>query len=143
MEEYRKIPNIFKFDSKYKEIVSLNEPFESLKNLKWIGTEKVDGTNIRIHWDGHKVEIRGRTDSAKFQGGLHEYLESQFMTNEAEYIFEQTFEDKDVVLYGEGYGPKIQAGGGLYSNSPKFIMFDVDIGHYHLPGLMSQILPRT
>ena len=48
-----------------------------------------------------------------------------------EYVFEQIFENKEVIIYGEGYGPKIQAGGDLYSDKPKFIVFDINIdGHY-------------
>lgn len=132
MNEYRKIPNMFKFDAKYQTIVGTNEPFKSLENLIWIGTEKVDGTNVRVHWDGHTVEVKGRTDNAQFQGELFGYLEQKFLTKEAEYIFEQNFGEKDVVIYGEGYGPKIQAGGGLYSTTPKFIAFDIDIDHTHL-----------
>ena len=36
--------------------------FEDLECNDWIWTEKVDGTNIRVHWDGHKVSFGGRTD---------------------------------------------------------------------------------
>lgn len=131
MNEYRKIANVFKFDAKYQNIVDLNEPFKSLENLTWVGTEKVDGTNIRIIWDGYKIEIKGRTDNAQFQGELYDTLSQMFLTKEMEYVFEQIFENKEVVIYGEGYGPKIQAGGGLYSDKPKFIVFDINIdGHY-------------
>lgn len=131
MNEYRKIANVFKFDAKYKTIVGLNEPFNSLKNLMWVGTEKVDGTNIRIIWDGYKIEIKGRTDNAQFQGELYDTLSQMFLTKEMEYVFEQIFENKEVIIYGEGYGPKIQTGGGLYSDKPKFIVFDINIdGHY-------------
>lgn len=131
MKEYRKIQNVFKFDEKYKKIVDLNEPFKSLSELTWVGTEKVDGTNIRIHWDGHKIEIGGRTDKAQFQDDLKTYLDSIFLTEEMEYIFEQVFGEKDVMIFGEGYGPKIQ-NGGTYSDTPKFIVFDIDINGYHL-----------
>ena len=131
MNEYRKIANVFKFDAKYKNIIGLNEPFNSLKNLMWVGTEKVDGTNIRIIWDGYKIEIKGRTDNAQFQGDLFDTLSQMFLTKEMEYVFEQIFENKEVIIYGEGYGPKIQAGGDLYSDKPKFIVFDINIdGHY-------------
>lgn len=131
MNEYRKIANVFKFDAKYQNIVDLNEPFKSLENLTWVGTEKVDGTNIRIIWDGYKIEIKGRTDNAQFQGELYDTLSQMFLTPEMECVFEQIFETKNVVIYGEGYGPKIQAGGDLYSDTPKFIVFDINIdGHY-------------
>jgi len=35
-----------------------------LADFEWHFTEKVDGTNIRVHWDGHKVEFGGRTERA-------------------------------------------------------------------------------
>lgn len=127
MNEYRKIANVFKFDAKYQNIVDYNEPFKSLQDLKWYGTEKVDGTNIRIIWDGYKIEIKGRTDNAQFQGDFLKTISKMFLTKEMEYIFEQLFENKFVIIYGEGYGPKIQAGGELYSNEPKFIVFDINI----------------
>ncbi len=132
MKEYQKISNIFLFDSKYKEILGLNEPFETLKNIEWIGTEKVDGTNIRIYWDGHNIQIKGRTERAEIPTHLMEYLSQVFLTEEMEYVFEQLFQDKEVYLFGEGYGNKIQANGDKYSKSPSFILFDVNINGYDL-----------
>ena len=38
-----------------------NETVRYLKDAIWEFTEKVDGTNISIVWDGHKVEFHGRT----------------------------------------------------------------------------------
>ena len=132
MKEYPKISNIFKFDEKYRNIVGMTETYEVLKGLQWLGTEKVDGTNIRIYWDGHKIEIAGRTDRAIIPAHLLKHLEDTFKTQEMEYVFEQMFNDKEVYLFGEGYGAKIQAGGGLYSQDPKFILFDVNINGYDL-----------
>lgn len=132
MREYRKIANVFKFDEKFRTIVGLNEPFNSLKDLHWIGTEKVDGSNIRICWDGHEVTIKGHTDNAQFQGDSEKFLKDLFLTKEMEYVFEQIFEEKEAIIFGEVYGPKIQQGGGLYSETPKFIVFDIDIDGYHL-----------
>ena len=40
-KEYQKIGNIFKFDEKFRTIVGLNEPYETLKNIIWQGTEKL------------------------------------------------------------------------------------------------------
>lgn len=132
MKEYRKIANLFKFDTKYKHIEGLNEPYKTLKDIKWIGTEKVDGTNVRVYWDGHKITLAGRTDNAQWQGDLYGELEKIFLVQEMEYIFEQVFGDKEAYVFGEGYGPKIQAGGGLYSDTPKFIVFDITIDGHEL-----------
>ena len=37
-----------------------------------------------------------------------------------------------VTLYGEGYGPKIQKGGGNYREDASFVLFDVKIGDFWL-----------
>ena len=70
MKEYQKIANIYKFDEKYRNIVGLNETYELLKDLTWEGTEKVDGTNVRIHWDGHDIEIKGHTEKSQLPSHL-------------------------------------------------------------------------
>ena len=41
-----------------------------------------------------------------------------------EQIFEQKFGNEQVILFGEGYGSKIQNGGN-YSAEPNFILFDI------------------
>ena len=47
-----------------------------------------------------------------------------------EELFEQKFGETDVIIFGEGYGPKIQ-NGGLYRDDVDFIVFDVLInGNY-------------
>lgn len=127
MEEYRKIPNVFKFDANYKNIIGLNEPFDTLKDIKFIGTEKLDGTNTRIYWDGHKIQIAGRTDKSQWQGDLYKTLSEMFLTDRAEYLFEQVFGEKEAYIFGESVGPKIQAGGELYCSKPDFYVFDVTI----------------
>ena len=131
MKGYTKIGNVFQFDEKARTIVGMTDLYQSLNNIQWIGTEKVDGTNIRVHWDGHRVTFGGRTDKADIQRELMDYLTDLFCSQEMEYVFEQIFEDKDVTLYGEGYGAKIQSGGD-YSPTQKFILFDIEIDDYYL-----------
>jgi hypothetical protein len=38
----------------------------------------------------------------------------------------------EVCLYGEGVGPGIQKGGGGYSPTKTFVLFDIKIGHFWL-----------
>lgn len=103
--------------------------FEYLSNNGWIWTEKVDGTNIRVHWDGHKVEFGGRTAAAQIPAKLVTRLRELF----PEELFEQQFQDTAVTLYGEGYGAGIQKGGGNYKpDGVNFILFDVRIGGFWL-----------
>ena len=72
--EYPKIKNVFKFDEKYRSILGLNEPYESLKNIEWYGSEKCDGMNIRIAWDGHRISISGHTAKSVIPDHMMKYL---------------------------------------------------------------------
>lgn len=110
-----------------------NPAVEMLKDVKWIGKEKIDGTNIRICWDGHKVSIGGRTDNAQLPVDLLNYLQGVFCSAASEQIFEEKFGDKEVFLFGEGYGAGIQKGGGLYRTDKGFILFDVSVNGMFLP----------
>lgn len=131
MIEYHKIEGLFKRDEQTKQLLEgtyRNETIEFLKDLTWQFTEKIDGTNIRIIWNGHKVEFRGRTDRAQITSALLNRLIELFGGEVNEQIFEQNFGDKQVMLVGEGYGAKIQGVGGLYRPDQDFILFDVMIG---------------
>ena len=131
MREYHKIETVFNRSTDGdKRLIwgdYRNETVEYLANNIWQFTEKIDGTNIRIHWDGHNVEIGGRTDRAQIPKHLMDYLSATFLTPEVEELFEQTYGEKDVMLFGEGYGAKIQNGGD-YRSDVSFILFDVLIG---------------
>ena len=132
MNKYHKIPSVFKRDvdgsKKLIEGEFESELVKYLKDNQWIFTEKVDGTNIRVNWDGHKVTFGGRTDNANIPADLMNRLIEIFVNDETEELFEQKFGETEITLYGEGYGPKIQKGGGLYRDNVDFIMFDAQIG---------------
>ena len=102
-----------------------NETVEYLKDNKWLCSEKIDGTNIGIVWDGHKVSFQGRTERAQIPTPLVNKLNELFGGTINEEMFEQKFGETNVILFGEGYGPKIQKGGGLYRDDVSFILFDV------------------
>lgn len=131
MYEYHKIETLYQRDMKgSKKLmpgVYRDETVESLKDIKWQFTEKIDGTNIGIHWDGHKVHIQGRTERAQIPAFLLDRLSELFGGDENEQLFEQTFGETEVVLFGEGYGAKIQKGGSYIPNGVDFILFDVYI----------------
>ena len=135
MELYHKIETLFKREDfgKHKLLIGeyRNPTVEQCKNLEWMFTEKIDGTNIRIYWDGHKVSFNGRTDNAQLHKDLFQYLHDTFCTSEVEQVFEQNFGEKEVYLFGEGYGAGIQKGGG-YRKDKSFILFDVKIDGYFL-----------
>ena len=129
LKEYHKIETLFERDLKTKKLIEgsfRNKTIEYLKNNKWQFTEKIDGTNIRIYWDGHKVSYYGRTDKAQIPAELMNKLVELFGGEVNEEIFEQKFGETEVMLVGEGYGEKIQKG-GLYRKGQDFILFDVMI----------------
>lgn len=137
MTEYHKIETVFERDTagskKLIEGQYRNPTVDYLKNNFWEWTEKIDGTNIRIHWDGHQVSFGGRTDRAQIPADLVNRLNELFGGETNAQMFEQKFGETEVTLYGEGYGAKIQKGGGLYkSDGVDFILFDVHVGNVWL-----------
>ena len=100
-----------------------------LADLRWDWTEKIDGTNIRVCWDGHKITFGGRTDNANIPAELVTRLNEIFINDAAEELFEQTFGEHEVIIFGEGYGRKIQKAGSYYiPTGVDFIVFDVLVG---------------
>lgn len=134
MKEYHKIQTVFKRDpeTKHKTLLegyySLPE-FEYLANNKWVFTEKVDGTNIRVYFRDGKVTFGGRTDRAKIPATLVERLNERFLPQAAR--FAEVFNGADVCLYGEGYGAKIQKGSN-YRPDQDFVLFDVIVADWWL-----------
>lgn len=137
MIEYNKIETLWKRDldgtKKLMPGVYNNPTVEYLKDNIWQFTEKIDGTNIRVYWDGHNVSFGGRTEDAQIPSPLVNKLNEMFLTDEVEQIFEQKFGEMPVMLFGEGYGPKIQKGGGKYRSDVSFILFDVLISGNYQP----------
>lgn len=129
MTEYTKIETIFERDMEgTKKLIDgkfRNETVEFLKDNQWIGTEKIDGTNVGIVWDGHKVSYQGRTERAQIPTHLMNKLIEMFGGTVNEEVFEQKFGEMQAILFGEGYGAKIQKGGGNYRSDVSFILFDV------------------
>lgn len=135
METYHKIETLFVRDMEgNKKLIEgqfRNELVEYVKDCKWIFTEKVDGTNVRVHWDGHKVSFGGRTDNAQMPMPLMEKLQELFSGDVNEELFEQKFGEDEATFYGEGYGGKIQKG-SAYNPTQDFILFDVMVGEMFL-----------
>ncbi len=130
MVEYTKIRAVFNRDTNgSKKLIEgsyCDETVEFLKNNPWICTEKIDGTNIGIVWDGHRVTYQGRTETAQIPAHLMTKLLELFGGDVNEQLFEQKFGETPVILFGEGYGAKIQ-NGGAYRSDVSFILFDVYI----------------
>jgi hypothetical protein len=136
MKKYHKIDTIFHRDPNTNHKTLINgqfsrREFEYLQDCTWIGTEKIDGTNIRSIWypptfvgDSCAVNFRGKTDNAQIPPFLDHKLKSLITINR----FKEIWPEKQVTLYGEGYGDKIQKMGKRYiPDDCGFILFDVQI----------------
>jgi len=144
--EYHKIQSIFKRDpeTKHKTMLfgeySIPE-FAFLKDNEWDFTEKVDGTNIRVY---HNPEMGGFSTNGKINpvsfGGrtANSQLPARLVNKLNEMFTSELFDaadltSTDLVLYGEGYGAKIQKGGGNYiPDGVSFVLFDIKIGDWWL-----------
>ena len=134
--EYHKIQTLWKRDKRNVIVPGefTTDELKYLKDLPWRWSEKIDGTNIRAHWDGRTVTLNGRTDNAQLPARLVETLaplvaDTELWSN----IFGTGDGEKqpDVTIYGEGYGAGIQKG-GVYGPDQKFIVFDVLIDGWWL-----------
>ena len=133
MTEYHKIQTVFNRnpETKYKTLLEgewAKPEFDYLKDNLWIGTEKVDGMNIRIMWRANEVLFAGKTDAAMLPPKLMVQLQELFPISKMATLFDSC----DACLYGEGYGAGIQKGGGLYRPVPGFVLFDVNIDDWWL-----------
>lgn len=128
--EYQKIQTVFKRDDR--NVIMPGEwtlpELDYLANSLWRWTEKVDGTNIRLHWDGNQVTVGGRTDNAQVPATLVNNLASHMEDTDWKEVFPDA---DDVTVYGEGYGAKIQSG-GQYRQDQALIVFDVRVGPWWL-----------
>ena len=134
MKEYHKIQTVFKRDpaTKHKTLLEGDysiPAFGYLAKNKWVFTEKIDGTNIRVNFENGVVTFGGRTDNAQIPAFLVQKLMEIFTVEKLAAIFPEG----NACLFGEGYGARIQKGGGNYiANGVGFILFDVHCGGYWL-----------
>ena len=138
MIEYVKIPTVnMRAEDGSKKLIEdtyRDETIEYLKDLPFFWQEKIDGTNISIVWDGHKVEFHGRTENALIPSHVINRLNELFNTPETEELFEQKFGEWSFILYGEGFGQRIQgngSGGNYLENGVDFSLFDVYAADSH------------
>lgn len=130
MKEYHKIQTMWHRDpaTKHRTLLEGQWSTPELAMLAdspiWTGTEKIDGTNIRVHWDGKMPMFGGRTDSAQIPTFLLDSLMQTFTTVR---LLESLGDRGGVTLYGEGCGEKIQKVGAMYG-APQFVLFDVCAG---------------
>jgi len=123
--KYEKIQTLWKRDPEKKYSIMIGEyskpEFSQIK--EWVLTEKIDGMNIRVIYNKEGVRFAGRTDNAHIPVSLFEMLTKTFTIEKLSSVFDLE-KANEIILYGEGYGPKIQKGGN-YRKDQSFILFDV------------------
>lgn len=126
-KKYHKINSLFYRDENKDFIFGKYsmEEYYALRESSWIIKEKIDGTNIRIGWDGEKVLINGKTNRANLLPGLIAKLQELFPV--------QKFIDLQyppMIIYGEGLCRKGARKSFLYLEKDcdyDFIAFDIRI----------------
>ena len=122
--EYPKIETAFKRDEDFKiDSTKLKRPeYDLVKSWQW--TEKIDGMNIRVCWDGiGNFTILGRTDKANIPSDLAGFINGCIDLAGID-KFKEVFPLQSAIIYGEGYGVGIQKG-GAYSKTKAFAVFDI------------------
>lgn len=132
---YHKIKAPFKRSDDGKMVVTSvfqSKTLEQLKNINWLGTEKIDGTNTAIYWNGHEFSVHGHSEKSQFSLDAIALLDSIWKTDAMEEKVEEFFGETEAIFYGETYGGKIGAHGKDYGEL-RFILFDIyfpNTNHY-------------
>lgn len=103
------------------------EPLYKVKDLldlfEVVVTEKVHGVNIRFGFVGERFYFGGRNQSSASE--KFNFMGFEEKTDEIKEALIQN-DCRDIVFFGEWYGPKIQKGIN-YGGDRKFIIFDAQI----------------
>ncbi len=133
MLRYHKIHGLWQRNTKGKildyEVFSKPE-FKYLRENQWMWTEKIDGMNVRIHWDPGYGEVKfgGRNENSQMPMPLLAHLQTAFSFEK----LKANYPDFPLTFYGEGFGGAIQRAGATYAGTQRFILFDVRVGDYWL-----------
>lgn len=133
-DEYPKIHSLFKRNEKgVFETPPEGGDYYSIPEFacvyEWVLSEKIDGTNIRIGYQAalgeyeSKIIIGGRTKNAQLPMQLVTFLADKFSLSK----MKEVFEDRNVVLYGEGYGSSIKDKNKKARDREGFVLFDAVI----------------
>lgn len=143
MTEYPKIQTLYNRNEKTRKVITTQLRLKEFEIPKfWYVTEKIDGTNVRVFYNPAMQTVRfgGKTDNAQMPMNLVEYLQKTLTVEKLSDVFPKEEYDGgedidnssfEIILYGEGYGEKIQSGGN-YRKGVSFRLFDVKIGRWWL-----------
>jgi hypothetical protein len=131
--EYPKINSLFKRNPTDNTFIFGDYACPEFTLIKqWRVEEKVDGTNVRIIFEPaaeHPVTILGRSKDSGMPTFLVDYLKAHFTAERLSAVFDIQHK---CILYGEGYGSRIQSAGPYYRKDVSFMLFDIHIGSFWL-----------
>lgn len=127
MIDYPKIKTLFERDDDFNvDTTRLRHKSFSQVNY-WLLTEKLDGTNIRLHHQKGRAAnlyFKGRDDRSQMPCDFLEYLQDTFTQ---ERIFQALDPDfRSFTIFGEGIGGRIQKTGPRYGQM-RLVLFDVHV----------------
>lgn len=128
--EYPKIETLWNRDERTHKVIPGALRCAEFGNVKqWRVTEKIDGMNVRVTLqpDG-TVTYQGRTNDAQMPIPLLAYLHEVLPPTRLVDVFDS---GQRVIIFGEGYGGKIQKGHN-YRPTPALRIFDVLVGEWWL-----------
>lgn len=146
---YHKIRNLFKRDPNTHKLLDEMVCPEIDNNRYWVGTEKLDGMNIRVTIERnivvsavgpfHRIMVGGKTENATMQDSWIEHVLGYFAVPKLITLPEELWDSNDrLVIYGELCGPKIN-GNPHRLDHLKFAMFDVEGKRFLPPDLVARI----
>lgn len=93
------------------------------ENALMYASEKIDGTNVGIKWDGDRVSFVGHTDKSTFCPRYLAYLNERFGTPQFESVLEEVFGEQSAFIFGEGVSKDYSHHYGYPDG--EFIMYDI------------------
>ena len=69
------------------------------ENVFMYASEKIDGTNVGIKWDGDRVSFVGHTDKSTFCPRYLAYLNERFGTPQFESVLEEVFGEQPAFIF--------------------------------------------
>jgi hypothetical protein len=109
-----------------------------------IAFEKFDGSNIRVKWTQKKgfCNFGSRTQMIDaghpHLGGVVDYFKLHYEKQLEQIISDHWRHEREIVFFGEYFGPNSFAGFHVLTEPMKFVLFDTMIGHKNRKFLLPQ-----
>lgn len=126
----------------YLHIENLYQNQDILMFKECYAMEKIHGTSAHIFYcRGTYIEA---TNLAFFAGGSsHETFIKLFDYDKLKAFFDSMGLEESITIYGESYGGKCQGMSATYGKDPKFVAFEVKIGHSWLSVTKAEIICKN